>query len=88
MVLYLITFRKMTIEEPSFYEGYVYRLLSHVNLKEFDKALELEEYMENLHPERVDAHAFRYHIYHAMGDEDKAEMEKEIVKNIDPKFTL
>ena len=35
--------RKVTINNPSFYEGYIYRLLSHTQLGEFDKALELAE---------------------------------------------
>lgn len=34
-----IKMRKATINDPSFYEGYLYRLLSHVKIKEYDKAL-------------------------------------------------
>lgn len=80
--------RKVTINNPSFYEGYIYRLLSHTQLGEFDKALELAEYMENLYPDRADAHAFRYFIYKEQGNSDKAEEEKNAALKINPDMRL
>lgn len=80
--------RRFTIEEPSFYEGYIYRLLSHTKLGEYDKALELAEYIENLYPDRADSHAFRYYIFKEQGDMEKAEIEKNEAVKINPKFKL
>lgn len=80
--------RKVTINNPSFYEGYIYRLLSHTQLGEFDKALELAEYMENLYPDRADAHAFRHFIYKEQGNSDKAEEEKNAALKINPDMRL
>lgn len=81
-------FRKMTILNPSFYEGYMYRLLAHKVLKEYDEALKLADYMENLFPDRVDGLVFKYVIYLDMGKEDLAEEYKKKALEINPDFTF
>ena len=81
-------FRKATINNPSFYEGYIYRLLCHTRLGEYDKALELADYMENLYPDRTDAHAFRHFIYKEQGDSVKAEESKNAALKINPNISL
>lgn len=81
-------FRRITIMTPSFYEGYVYRLLAHKALKEFDEALNLAEYMKNLFPDRPDGYVFKYTIYKDMNDMEKAEQEKREALNIDPSFVF
>lgn len=81
-------FRHITIMNPSFYEGYVYRLLTHKALKEFDEALNLAEYMKNLFPDRPDGYVFKYAIYKDMNDLEKAEQEKREALNIDPSFVF
>lgn len=81
-------FRRITIMNPSFYEGYVYRLLAHKALKEFDEALNLAEYMKNLFPDRPDGYVFKYTIYKDMNDLEKAEQEKREALNIDPSFVF
>lgn len=80
--------RKMTINNPAFYEGYLYRLLSHTKLGEYDKALNLAEYIENLYPEQSDAHAFRYFIYKEMGEEKLAEKERLTAKTLNPNLEI
>lgn len=82
------TLRKATIRTPSFYEGYIYRLLCHTRLGEYDKALELADYMENLYPERADAHAFRHFIFKEQGDTVKAEEEKRAALAVNPEMDL
>lgn len=82
------TVRKMTINDPAFYEGYLYRIVAHTKLKEFDKAKELADYVENIFPDKADSHAFRSFIYKEMGDEKAAEEEKKLAKAIDPAFTI
>lgn len=83
-----VRMRKATINNPSFYEGYLYRLLSHVKIKEYDKALDLAEYVENLYPDRADAHAFRYYIFKEMGNKEEAEKEKELAKSMNPNIDI
>lgn len=80
--------RKATIKNPSFYEGYIYRLLSHTRLGEYDKALDLADYIENLYPDRADAHAFRHFIYKEQGDNQKAEQSKNSALKINPNMSL
>ena len=80
--------RKATINNPAFYEGYIYRLLSHTHLGEYDKALELADYIENLYPERADSHAFRHFIYKEQGDSAKAEESKSAALKINPDMSL
>lgn len=81
-------FRRMTIMNPSFYEGYVYRLLAHKELKEFDEALNLAQYMKNLFPDRPDGYVFEYAIYVETGDKEKAEQAKREVQQRDSGFAL
>lgn len=83
-----VKMRKATINDPSFYEGYIYRLLSHVKIKEYDKALDLAEYVENLYPDKADAHAFRYYIFKEMGNKEEAEKEKELAKSMNPNLDI
>lgn len=83
-----VSLRRITIDNPAFYEGYIYRLLSHTRVGEFAKALDLAEYIENLYPERADAHTFRYFIYKEQGDIDKAEFEKKAALAINPNVNL
>lgn len=83
-----IKMRKATINDPSFYEGYLYRLLSHVKIKEYDKALDLAEYIENLYPEKADAHAFRYFIFKEMGNSEEAKKERDLAKSMNPNLDI
>lgn len=80
--------RKATISDPTFYEGYIFRLLSHTRIGEYEKALSLADYIENLHPERADGHAFRHYIYKTMGDTEKAEAEKKLALQQNPDIKL
>ena len=83
-----VKFRKFTINDPAFYEGYIYRVLIHKALKEYDEALKLCDYIEALYPEKTDAYSFRYAIFKEIGDEKQAEAQKEKVMEIDPTFQL
>lgn len=80
--------RKLTIANPSFYEGYIYRLMCHTRIGEFDKALELADYIGELHPDLADSHAFRYFIYKEKGDAENAEIEKKAALSIKPDMVL
>lgn len=80
--------RKFTIDNPSFYEGYLYRLLSHTKIGEYDKALELADYIEHLYPDKADSHAFRHFICKAMGDTARAEEERKLAKEMNPDLNM
>lgn len=80
--------RRMTILNPSFYEAYAYRLLAHKELKEFDEALALAQYMKNLFPDRPDGYIFEYTLYKDMGQPEKAEAAKKEVLSRDPNFVF
>lgn len=81
-------FRTVTVRDPHFYEVYLYRLLCHKEIGEYDKALELADYIETLNPSSSDAYAMRYTIYKAMGQTDKMEEMKKIVAKINPELKL
>lgn len=81
-------FRKLTILNPGFYEGYTYRLLAHKELKEYEEALDIAEYMKNLFSDRPDGYVFKYIIYKDMGKLDDAEYEKKEALAIDPTFVF
>lgn len=66
-------FRKLTVENPRFHEVYLYRILCHKELGEYDKALELADYVEALDEKRGTAYMMKYDIYKTMGDKEKAE---------------
>lgn len=83
-----VEFRKLTIAEPTFYEVYMYRLLCHKELGEFDKALELADYMEALFPNESDAYAFRAQIYLDMGRTEEAEAEKQKARERNPRLVI
>ncbi len=80
--------RRVTVNSPHFYEAYLYRLMCHKELGEYDKALELADYIEALDINSVDSYALRYSIYNDMGDEVKAAEMKEKVAKIDPQMQL
>ena len=80
--------RNYTILDPSFYQGYIYRALLHKELKEYDEAIRLTDYMENLFPERPDGYIIRYGIYLDQGNMDDAEQVKNKIKELDPSFSL
>lgn len=78
--------RKMTIKNPGLYEVYIYRLLCHAKLGEYDKALELGDYLVNSQPNMADGHMYKNYIYNLMGDKEKADEEKRMAKEINPQL--
>lgn len=83
-----VVLRKFTISTPSFYEGYIYRLLCHTRIGEYDKAFELADYLENMYPERADSHTFRSFIYKEKGDMGNYENEKNLAQKINPNLNI
>ncbi len=67
--------RKMTIDNPESLDIFMYRLLAHTALGEYDKAFELADYLGKVSPNPSDVHAMRSLIYRGMGNEEKAREE-------------
>ena len=80
--------RRLSIQAPQNYEIYIYRLLVHTQLKEYDKALALADYLENAYPELPDGHLYKYHIYTNMGEKEKAITERDLAMQISPDLKL
>lgn len=82
------TLREITVLNPHLYEGYLYRILCHKEIGEFDKALELCDYIEALDDSSIDPFSMRYAVYKEMGDEEKADKMRKIVYKMNPQFEL
>lgn len=80
--------RRITVDNPDFYEGYIFRLLSHTKIGEFEKALELADYLYDLDDEGTDSFAYKYYIYKEMGDINQAEENKKKALEINPDLVL
>ena len=81
-------FRRATIDNPALYEGYIYRILCHTEIGEYDKALELADYIESVDPDSADANSYRFYIYKKMGDMEKAEEAKAAALRLAPDLVL
>lgn len=65
--------RKLSISNRTFYEVYLYRALAHKNLKEYEKAIEMGEFITDLQPDRADGYMILADVYKAMGDIENSE---------------
>lgn len=80
--------RRITVENPHFYEAYMYRVMCHKELGEYEKALELADYIEALDDKSIDAYALKFNIYQSMGNVEKAKEMQAIVERISPGMQL
>lgn len=77
-------YRRITISEPGNIDAYLFRVLCHKDLKEYDKAMELLDYVLILNSNSSEAHAIKSTIYEEMGDIIKAKEELELAKQLNP----
>lgn len=80
--------RKVTIANPGLMDVYIYRLLSHKELGEYDKAHELAEHLVRVLPESATGYAFHADIAKAEGDAAAVETYREQALQIEPDFKL
>ena len=76
--------RLLSVNNRTNYEVYIFRAMSHRHLKEYDKAIEIAEFITNLQPDRPDGYVLLADIYKDMGDEEKATEQMRIVKEKNP----
>ena len=78
--------RKLSMTNRVSYEVYIFRALAHKGLKEYDKAMDLAEFIRDLQPDREDGYLILYDIYHEIGEEEKAEEEFQKALEINPEL--
>ena len=78
--------RRLTIDNPDKTDIFLYRLLTHIALKEYDKAFELADYLGTVSPDDASVHAFRSLIYKDMGDQEKADAELALAQKANPEI--
>ena len=66
-------FRSITISNPTELDAFMFRILCHKDTKEYDKALELLDYVQMLKSDSADVYAIKSAIYKELGDGKKAE---------------
>lgn len=76
--------RKISMSNRAYYEVYIYRALAHKQVKEYDKAIEMAEFIIDLQPEREDGHMILADIYKDMGEEEKSEQQFNIALEKNP----
>lgn len=76
--------RKISMSNRTYYEVYIYRALAHKQIKEYDKAIEMAEFIIDLQPEREDGHMILADIYKDMGEEEKSEQQFNIALEKNP----
>lgn len=80
--------RDISLSQKAFYECYLYRALCHKELGEYEKAIELAEYIEQLHEERADGNILLAGIYKDMGQEEKSKQQFKIAKQKNPQLQI
>lgn len=78
--------RKLSMSNRTFYEVYIYRAMAHQHLKEYDKAIEMAEFITDLQPERADGYMILADIYKDMGDTEKSEAQFAIAQKKNPEL--
>ncbi len=76
--------RQISMSSRTHYECYLYRALAHMKVKEYDKALEMAEYIVELQPERADGYMIFADIYRDMEDFDKSDEYFKIAQEKNP----
>lgn len=76
--------RKISTSSRTHYECYLYRALSHMKIKEYDKAIEMAEYIVDLQPERADGYMIFADIYRSMEDFEKSDEYFKIAQEKNP----
>lgn len=78
--------RIISMSNRTFYEVYIYRAMAHQKLKEFDKAIEMAEFITELQPDREDGYVILADIYKDMGEDEKSEVQFKIAQEKNPEL--
>ncbi len=78
--------RLLSMSHRTFFECYLYRALAHLKLKEYDKALEMAEYIVDLQPEKADGYVIYADIYRDMENYEKSDEYFKIAQEKNPEL--
>lgn len=62
-------YRLLTIKNPDFFEAYLYRAMCLKDIKKYDEAVEILEFIENLNNEIAEIYTIKADVYKLMGNE-------------------
>lgn len=79
-------YRMATLQNPEAFEAYLYRALCLKDIKQYQEALELLEFMENLSDEVAEVYTIRADIYKLEGKEALAKEELEKAYKLKPEL--
>ena len=71
-----------TLNNPEIADGYFFRVLCLKELKEFDKANELCDYLLKVDQNSAQFHNLKAEVLYAAGREDEAQQEKRIAESL------
>lgn len=78
--------RKITIDYPTNIDAYILRILCHKELEEYEKALELIDYINMLKEDSAEIHTIKGSILKLQGKEKEAENEFRLAKKLNPQY--
>lgn len=78
--------RRITIVNPGLYEVYAYRVMAHRSLGEFDKALDLADYLISLDVTAPASYALKSDVLREQGNYDESDKLRAKVLTLDPNF--
>lgn len=76
--------RQISMSNRTHYECYLYRALAHMKIKEYDKAIEMAQYIVDLQPERADGYMIFADIYRNMESFEKSDEYFKIAQEKNP----
>ena len=74
------TYRRQSLETPENLDAYLLRIMCLRDLEQYDKAMELANYIADLQPERPEPHVLRASILQAQGLEEEAKAESQLAE--------
>lgn len=74
--------RSITLDNPELLDGYLFRALCLKEVGQFEKALELSEYLIKVDPNSSTFHSLKAEILYAMGNDDTAKAEKATAESL------
>lgn len=81
-------YRKLTLQDAGLIDAYLFRCMCLKDIKEYDKALELIDYVMLLKKDSPDLHVIKSTILREKGDGKGADKELAIAKNLNPNLYI
>ena len=79
-------YRMTTLKNPAAVDVYLYRVMCLKDMEQYDKALELCDFVANISDDIAEVHTLRADIYQALGKNSQAELEREKAYELKPEL--